>query len=242
MIDLAILTRTDEYLDRLAASLFESHQDWGDRQLIVGDNGLSPACRERHPRFTYVPIAEPFNFSRAVNTVVAAMKPEHDIVVMNDDTKILSKDFPLRVEEALTVAKLQGYGLISPRIRGGVGNAEQTYTSNYLDIRRTKYPVCFVCAIIPRQTWAEVGGLDERFDQYGFEDADYSRRVVDTGKSLGVAGWIEIEHRHLGHCQSGTFPRVYGEQRHADMGQEAWKIFKAKWGEGPQLGDYERSV
>lgn len=240
MIDLVILSRTDEYLERLAKSLYPSPFRWTSRRIIVGDNGLSREFRRTWSSFKYVNIPDPFNFASAVNRCVQATHPDHDLVIMNDDTKVVDWLFPFEIESSLSLARLKHIGLYSPRILGGVGNSDQRRESKPGQFIRTQTSICFICAVIPRHVWTEIGELDERYQGYGFEDADYSRRVVDAGYNLGVAGWIELEHGFGEFAHSSTFQRVFDKDTYANMGQVAMKTFERKWGRGPQLGDYER--
>lgn len=240
MIDVLIPSRTDAYLARALDSLFwhGGFQGTG-RRIIVGDNGLQE--RDPHPTITYVDIARPFNFARAINTCAAAADPTHDLLVLNDDAHPVSFAFPWAIECAIKWGREEGYGLLSPRIEGGVGNDDQRTTTPIGTIRQTYRSICFMAAVIPRHVWNQIGPLDERFDQYGCDDLDYSRRVVEAGYKLGVAGWVAVEHGFKDQVQSGTYLREFDHQTYTNMGQRALRIFFEKWGEGPQLGKYEES-
>lgn len=233
-----MLSRTDEYLERLAISLAPSPFRWAGQRIIVGDNGLSQKFRRRWPQFRYVPIPDPFNFAAAVNRCVLETYPDHDLVILNDDTRVLDWLFPFEIESTITEARSRKIGVFSPQILGGVGNADQRLASRPGVFIRTKIPICFICAIIPREVWIKVGELDDSFRGYGFEDADYSRRVVECGYDLAVAGWIRVEHGFGGYPHSSTFRRMYDDATYADMGQHALRTFEDKWGRGPQLGSY----
>jgi len=238
VISVLIPSRTDAYLARALESLFwyGGFQGTG-RRIIVGDNGL--AERDPHPAIVYVDVPRPFNFARAINLCAAAADPTHDLLILNDDAHPLDFYFPVAIECALKWGREEGYGLLSPRIEGGVGNDDQRMKTPIGTIKQTFRSICFMAAAIPRHVWNEIGPLDERFDGYGCDDLDYSRRVVEAGYKLGVAGWTAVEHGFHDRIQSGTFLKVYGQQTYAEMGQRALKIFFDKWGEGPQLGEYE---
>ncbi len=188
MLDVLIPSRTDTYLARALDSLFwhGGFQGTG-RRIIVGDNGLE--AREEHPTVTYVDIPRPFNFARAINLCAAAADPTHDLFVLNDDAHPLDFYFPVGVECAIRWGLEEGYGLLSPRIEGGVGNEDQRMKTPIGTIHPTYTTICFMAAIIPRVIWNKIGLMDERFTGYGCEDADYCRRVVEAGYKLGVAGW-----------------------------------------------------
>lgn len=238
MIDVIIPTRTDEYFRRVVESLlYKGGFREGRRRIIIGDNGLSQ--RPAHPALRYVDIERPFNFAKAINICAAASDPTHDLLILNDDTRVETLMFPTVIELAIKWGREEGFGLISPRINGGVGNEDQRRQTPIGTILQTFKPICFMAAAVSRHVWNQVGPLDERFTGYGFEDADYSRRVVELGYKLGVAGWCSVEHGINGMVQSGTFQRVFSHEQYSQMGQRALRIFTEKWGAGPQLGEYE---
>lgn len=238
MLDVLIPTRTDAYFRRVVESLlYKGGFANGQRRIIIGDNGLS--ARPAHPALRYVDVGSPFNFSVAINRCAAASDPRHDLLILNDDTLVTEFMFPVKVELALEWGMEQGFGLISPRINGGVGNDDQRRTTTIGKFHQTYKPICFMAAAITRHVWNQVGRLDEQFTGYGFEDADYSRRVVETGYRLGVAGWFSVDHGINGMVQSGTFQKVFDHATYSAMGQRALRIFTTKWGHGPQLGTYE---
>lgn len=238
VIDIIVPTRTDAYFRRVVESLlYRGGFRDGQRRIIIGDNGLTE--RPSHPALQYVDIQRPFNFARAINACAAASDPRHDLLILNDDTRVSSFMFPIWVERALAWGREEGFGLISPRINGGVGNADQTRETPFGTFLQTRKPICFMAAAVSRHVWNQVGPLDERFTGYGCEDADYSRRVVEHGYKLGVAGWFAVEHGINGMVQSGTFQTVFSHEEYSKMGQRALRIYEEKWGPGPQLGAYE---
>lgn len=238
MLDILIPTRTDAYFRRIVeALLYRGGFADGHRRIIIGDNGLSQ--RPEHPALHYVDVARPFNFAVAINRCAAASDPTHDLLILNDDTMVNSFMFPVWVEMAIKWGMEEGYGLISPKIDGGVGNDDQRRTTKFPKFHQTYKPICFMAAAVSRHVWNQVGPLDEQFTGYGFEDADYSRRVVEHGYKLGVAGWFAVEHGVNGMAQSGTFQKVFDHATYSEMGQRALRIFERKWGKGPQLGAYE---
>lgn len=98
-------------------------------------------------------------------------------------------------------------------------------------------PVEFVplaCALVRRDAWSELGGLDERFFFY-FEDHDLCRRLAQAGWSLAVC-WDATAH----HVQGGS-SRRRDEQRwfvqHAASRSlylrkhypASWPLFAAVW-------------
>lgn len=239
MINVVIPTKTDEYLDTLLSSLISANSyqflEYNDgHQIVVGDNGLSKPCRNSYGRIRFVDIENPFIFSKAINKCIERTDVYSDIMIFNDDVEIVSRKLFDKVERLLEDPDFKDYGLISLHILpGGAGNKDQCNEVPEDSIIETRNPVCFIAAVIRRDVWNTVGKLDERFTGYGFEDTDYSRRVVEAGWKLGVTGAGSVRHK-----SSGTFKPMYGPSKHREMFYEAERIFIDKWGEGPQLGRY----
>ena len=238
MLTIIIPTCTDTLVNKLLMTLRVSSPAPG-YQVTVADNGLSAETREKHSDVTFVKVTEPFSFARAVNEAVRWSQPHSDIVVMNDDVVVQSERFVESLEQALALARSHGFGVISPIIRGGVGNPDQAKTVPQGEIHLTRKSVCFVTAAVPREVWNELGGLDEEFLGYGFEDTDFCRRVVEAGWKLGVTGAARVEHGDGEQTHSVTFIKKFGGEKFEEMFQEASNVFKKKWGDGPQLGAYE---
>lgn len=174
MLAIIILSKTDAYINRLLASMEKSQFDFIKKaSVIVGDNGLSEATRTLHHKVKYITIPEPFVFAKAVNLCVAAAPKKSDILVMNDDTEIMTPKFVDKLEAALADPRSEPYGVLSPKITGGAGNTDMMKEIAEGDFVQTQKPVCFIAALIRRKVWNQVGGLDERYTGYGWEDTDY---------------------------------------------------------------------
>ncbi len=241
MLTIIIPTCTDFLADRLLVSLKLSSPTL-NCSIIVADNGLSAQARNRYPYVTFVDTPEPFCFARAVNNAATYAKPGSDLVLLNDDVIVKSDNFTSSLERMLNIAKVQGFGLISPIIEGGVGNPDQSQDIPAREIRLTRKPICFVAAVIPRPVWDALAGLEEGFPGYGFEDTDFNRRVVNAGWKLGCTGAATVQHGDEANAHSVTFFKKFGKEKYGQMYMEAKKAFEAKWGQGPQLGNYEKDT
>jgi GT2 family glycosyltransferase len=237
MLTFIIPSRTDVLADNLLVSLKHSSPE-SKYAVIIADNGLSPELRKKHSEVMFVDTPEPFSFAVAVNGAVRHAKPGADLALLNDDVTIESDGFVASLEQILVQAKVQGYGVVSPIIDGGVGNPDQCRVPETREIVLTRNPLCFVAVVIPRPVWDELGGLDEGFPGYGFEDTDFDRRVVESGWKLGVAGSARVRHGYEQHSHSVTFMGRFGADRCAQLYRASEQVFKAKWGDGPQLGAY----
>lgn len=237
MLTFLIPSKTVENLDKLFRSFVDSSGKEGYR-IVVGDNGIDRLPNVFAPG-TFMKVPDPFVFARSVNISAGYADKDSDLVILNDDVEILSPNFVGSVEKALERAKKEGIGILSPIVEGGIGNPDQAQELDENQIVLTKKPICFVCAAIPREVWNKVGQMDETFTGYGFEDTDYSRRVVEAGYKLAVTGAARIKHGNAEYPSSGTFAKQFGDKKRHELFEKSHKIFMDKWGDGPQLGVYE---
>lgn len=237
MITTIIPSRTDAYLETVLASLRESS---GNCPVIVGDNGISPSVRAEHPETLFVRVPRPFNFSKAVNMCVARANPESDLLILNDDTVIVSKDLISSLESVLGDPRWQRFAVFSPKISGGVGNRDQAMLLPKDEVLLTRNPICFIAAVVRRYVWDSLEGLDEHFEWYGYDDTDFCRRTVDRGWFLGLIGDLEVKHvgARNGREANGTYSKVFSETKLSEFSNRARLAFINKWGGGPQLGAY----
>ncbi|MEL6343801.1 MAG: glycosyltransferase, partial [Myxococcota bacterium] len=88
-----------------------------------------------------------------------------------------------------------------------------------------------------REVFDQIGGIDEGYGRWGFEDDDLCVRVNLAGYRMRVAGDCFI--RHLGSQTARTARINYDE-----LLQKNWQVFKNKWGLDPALpyGPYDHEV
>jgi hypothetical protein len=78
--------------------------------------------------------------------------------------------------------------------------------------------------------------MDERFVGYGWEDTDYSQRVLQLKLKLGITGDVVVTHGLEGHPFQSTFGELYDGAELAQMNKRARKQYIDKWGTpGPIL-------
>ena len=137
---------------------------------------------------------EPFVFARNVNVGLQYFK-DKDVIVCNDDIECNKHNFFNKL-----YAIAFGYpdcGMMSPLIKGGVGNALQDYYKQWNTEPKevtTKNTLCFPCVVISRRLINKIGLLDENFVGYGFEDADYCIRAYKAGFPLMITKQLYITH------------------------------------------------
>ncbi len=86
------------------------------------------------------------------------------------------------------------------------------------------------CILVKRSTLDEIGGFDERFSPWGFEDDDYTLRALFAGRFNRIA--LDVFVRH----DSYDGPKL---ERHTALLERNWKLFAQKWGLGDApYGDF----
>lgn len=88
------------------------------------------------------------------------------------------------------------------------------------------------CMLVRREVVDEIGGFDERFSPWGFEDDDFSMRAALAGFRNRVALDVFVRHEHYGSSAK--------TEAHTQLLARNWSRFAAKWsgkGDAP-YGEY----
>jgi GT2 family glycosyltransferase len=87
------------------------------------------------------------------------------------------------------------------------------------------------CMLVRRAVVDEIGGFDERFSPWGFEDDDFSMRAALAGFRNRVALDVFVRHDHYGGAKL---------KKHEELLARNWSRFAQKWcGDGTlPYGDY----
>lgn len=209
----------DDLLDRFLTSL-EVSEAGSSGRVIVGDNGLSPACRARWPLLDYVSVpSDPYVMSTAINRCVARTRHDEDLLMLGDDIEMLTPSWLSRVERLLAEWPAE-YGLAS------LAEPSTLSTLGALDVRESPVSIAFVCTVIPRATWNVIGPMDERYTGYGYDDIDYDMRVLHHGLKLGVTGAAVIKHEGT----VGYRRRLGSWEAVNEHCLTSYRLFHLKWG------------
>ncbi len=188
---IVILNRYPELARNLVTSIRRTHKQF-QNILVVCDRHQEAIddCKQ-------IFLPGPFVFARNVN---AAMEyfPKDDIILVNDDCECVEEDFFPKL--AAIADKYLNCGIMSPLIDGGVGNVLQQYPKapiwqkvNSPEII-TDSTVCFPCVFINRDLIDKIGGLDEDYVGYGFDDNDYCFRAIEAGFRTMITSSLRIKH------------------------------------------------
>lgn len=229
MIGVVVPSCTDAYLDACLASL-EASDRGALADVVVVDSGLSPTCRARWEHGRFVDAARPFVYAQAINAGVAALPRAADVFILSDDVDIVTSQTRARLGIALRLNP--AYGLLSLAIDGGVSNRVQRWVGD-LGVTApapSAERLAFVAVVIRRRAWDAIGGLDERFTGYGWEDDDYCRRAVAAGWALGVLPTVVARHGRDGVPATSTFLRTLGRAGLEVAYAENAQRYREKWG------------
>lgn len=141
----------------------------------------------------------PFVFARAVNLGVRASN-EEVIIVMNDDALLKTPNGLTMLAEA---ARMNSeYGVISTGVTGAACNGHIIVPSRPHaplpnEVQDAGKMVPFICVAFRREVFNRIGGLDEQFVDYGFEDDDFCREARERKLKIGVLKSVAVNHEFL---------------------------------------------
>ena len=181
-------------------------------QLIVVDNGSTDGTREYLRALSWVTLIENetnVGYVRGNNQGIAAAPVGSDILLLNNDMRVLQANWLQRLREVahsdpsygvvgarllMTDGKLLHAGTYMPsdsfwgwQIGGGEEEIGQ-----YHRVRPVE-GIVGACMYLRRAVIDTVGVLDERFFSY-YEDTDYCLRVRQAGYQVVVAGDVTLIH------------------------------------------------
>ena len=168
----------------------------------------------------------PIVFARNVNAGLQYWG-DKDVIVCNDDMECVENDFFPRFYVISNF--YSNCGMLSPLIKGGVGNRMQSYARADWKTNEitSKESLCFPCILIKRKLIDKIGLLDENFTGYGLEDMDYCLRAYQSGLDLMITKQLYIIHG------DGTDNLSYGHNFSCSYAREPrkempWEYFKSK--------------
>jgi GT2 family glycosyltransferase/glycosyltransferase involved in cell wall biosynthesis len=200
-----------EYTRACLESIWANTRDV-DYHLVIVDNGSSDGTREwlcGLPDITLIENATNLGFTRGNNQGMAAVPPDHDVLLLNNDTVIVQENWLARLRDVAnghpdygvvgctllrTDGALQHAGTYMPtsnffgyQIGGG-----EAYVGQYSSVREVE-GVVGACMYIRRDLRTAIGGLDEAFFSY-FEDTDYCLRAAEAGYKVVCVGDVQVVH------------------------------------------------
>lgn len=199
------------WLSTLLPSLFG--QAYYPIEIIVVDNGpkeenLSVWLKENYPTVIILSPDQQLSFAMANNLAARSAKGEY-FLFLNQDT-LLEKD---AIAQAIQLAqKDPKVAAVALKLRllwarsflNGLGNCVEDRSWGFdvgfgeLDLgqfdRVEELPsACFAAALVPRQSWEQIGSLDEKFPLY-YEDTEWCYRARLMGYKIVAASNAIVYH------------------------------------------------
>lgn len=168
-----------------------------------GDGGIRDRlwtyCRsvweDEHPDFgiyegEHLASEGPFNRSQAINRA-AARAGGFDTAVVIDADVLINR---AKVRAGLMLAQRFNRVVLPFRVyhsltQNGTGRVMAGWRGDYNTVSTTAYWDSVSCVVmVPRATWEQVGGFDERFVGWGFEDSAFTWATDTVGGRLRLEG------------------------------------------------------
>lgn len=215
LVSIIIPTRDGMPLLRNCIRSIEEKTAYPDYEILIVDNGsVKPETAEylRGLRHRVLPFSEPFNFSR-INNFAAQQARGSYLVLLNDDTEVLSPDW---LSSMLELCHMEGVGIVGAKLyypdrsiqhagvilglSGGVADHSHKHFPGdshgyFATLRciRNYSAVTAACMMVRKAAFEAVGGFDEQL-QVAFNDIDFCLRVRDHGYRIVWTPYCEVMH------------------------------------------------
>lgn len=252
-VTVVILTWNGIDYTRRCLETLRATTDHPEYRIVVVDNGSTDGTLEYLEELDWITLVrngKNLGFSRANNIGIRAAGPEHDIVLLNNDTEIIQADWLTRMQEASY--RSPDIGCVGCRLRRLDGTLQHAGAYMPLDTfwgqqigggerdinqynqDREVESVVFACVYIKRRTLDDVGLLDEDYFCY-FEDTDYCQRLHSKGYRIICCGVVTVIH----HENAST---AVNEVAHSKLFYKGQQIFRSKWEGSLQAQRYTREI
>ena len=177
-------------------------------EVIVADDGSSDGTPEMlatlQTRYRLRCVTQP-NAGPAAASNTAARLAEHEVLIFLDDDQIASPGLVkahLDAHEDHGPVLVQGLYPLAPgcKRRGSslLYDRHLMAALEPIDVVHPMTPHIWSANIsVPRSTWAEIGGFDESFREYGGEDTDFGVRAAATGVPVIFVPSAFSQHVHV---------------------------------------------
>ena len=207
-----------------------------DHEIIVVDNGSTDGSVEYLRSLANIILIEnPENLGPTTRNKFITLARGRYVVFLDNDT-IVTRDWLTRlVEFASSDGEIgiigacanyaSGLQLVQNTSYKDIQELEQFAASRAAEYGNTLWRsprLVTMCVLLRQELVERIGGLDETFGMFGFEDDDYAIRATIAGFKSVVAPGVFIHH-------TGG-PQGRGDRQYNAWLHESWEVFKKKWG------------
>lgn len=248
------MVETDEGLNCLLETCIDSIQQKSHYRhfeiIVVDGHDISEAVLSRLTlKIQLVRDNHPFNYSRRINLGVAKAQGEV-IILLNDDTEVLSPDW---IESMLELAQQEEIGAVGARLLFPDGKIQHTgvvilqdslgylspthvlygYDDNhpgygFSNVANYNYlAVTGACLMMRKQVFEALGGLPEDFP-LNYNDVDLCLKAHQAGYRNVVTPYARLS--HYGSASRPNRKVALGEKQHFS---QIWGAYWAKLGHDP---------
>lgn len=218
-VEILIPTRDKEPLLRQCVESILSLTDYPNYHISVIDNGSTEAATSRfhdsmqdEPRYSVLDFPGTFNYS-AINNYAASQTQSDVLILLNNDTQIVQADWLTRMVQACMLprvgcvgakllydnGRVQHAGVVMG-MKGVAGHAHRFQKSDAASyLHKLQWPhqvsaVTAACLAIRRDTYEQLGGLDDKELTVAFNDVDFCLRAHAAGFDNLMLSDVTITH------------------------------------------------
>ncbi len=155
----------------------------------------------------------------AMNAGAAAASGKY-LCLLNNDAAVTQRGWDARLVSVLEA--VQNAAIVAPvtdRVAHPGQRADGPQVASPQDLLFTD-ALHFVCVLMQRNLYVELGGLDERFGLGNFEDNDFCRRVINGGGRMVIDPGVWVRHE----CHATMRRLNFGELLATNK-----RLYEEKW-------------
>lgn len=252
-VTIVILTWNGLAYTKRCLETLRGQTDFQGYEVIVVDNGSTDGSVEYLKCIPWIRLIQNNSnqgFAKANNQAIELSDNTSDVVLLNNDTEILQRDWLAKLQKAAYTSP--AIGIVGARLKRPdgmllhagtympietfwgqqIGSLEKDLNQYNLDAEVEG--VVFACVYIKRSVLNEVGPLDEDYFSY-FEDTDYCLRAKRHGFKVICCGSVTVLHHEN---TSSKINRV----SHNKLFATSQRTFRKKWRGKLEAETYTRQV
>jgi len=226
------LAKTRQCVEALRAA----HEPTLPMELVFVDNGSTDGSAEwlaEQPDVRLIRNADNAGAPRARNQGLAIARGRW-LVCMDNDAVVTPGWLRRLLHHAQVDARSGCVGPVSNRAAHGqeipfAGGTDAASLQRFADGVHATYAkkgephniLTSFCLLFRRETLDAIGGFDERFSPWGWEDDDFTLRATLAGFRNRIARDVFVRHDHYEHADKAV--------RHAELLLANWRRFADKW-------------